>query len=59
MTPPASILQHMSALTSEEADLYQSFTEGEFGQGVRLEQERVRFSLLEARLAALPGTPLR
>lgn len=42
--------EHLDSLTHEEADLYESLVEGEFGHHVRLEQERVRFHLLEAAL---------
>jgi hypothetical protein len=37
-------------LSVDEADLYRSLVDGEFGQGVRLEQERIRFSALESAL---------
>ncbi|MCQ9184299.1 hypothetical protein KMT30_35730 [Streptomyces sp. IBSBF 2953] len=42
--------EHLGTLTPEEADLYQSLKEGEFGNNVRLEQERIRFHLLETAL---------
>ncbi|MGW4888156.1 Wadjet anti-phage system protein JetD domain-containing protein [Streptomyces murinus] len=39
--------EQLSALTPDEADVYASLVDGEFGRGVRLEQERVRFHLLQ------------
>ncbi|MEU9547190.1 DUF2220 domain-containing protein, partial [Streptomyces mirabilis] len=39
--------QPLSTLTPDEADVYDSLVDGEFGPNVRLEQERVRFHLLE------------
>lgn len=49
--------QQLGTLTSEEADLYESLVEGEFGHHVRLEQERVRFHLLEDALKDLRREP--
>ncbi|MFF3695031.1 Wadjet anti-phage system protein JetD domain-containing protein [Streptomyces sp. NPDC002221] len=43
--------EHLEALSTDESELYQSLVDGEFGQGVRLEQERIRFSVLESALA--------
>ncbi|WP_157878773.1 Wadjet anti-phage system protein JetD domain-containing protein [Streptomyces sp. CT34] len=37
----------------EEADLHENLVEGEFGHNVRLEQERVRYHLLEEALSDL------
>ncbi|WP_330286795.1 Wadjet anti-phage system protein JetD domain-containing protein [Streptomyces sp. NBC_00576] len=37
----------LATLTPDEADVYDSLVDGEFGPNVRLEQERVRFHLLE------------
>ncbi|MFF4728617.1 Wadjet anti-phage system protein JetD domain-containing protein [Streptomyces mirabilis] len=34
-------------VTPDEADVYDSLVDSEFGPNVRLEQERVRFHLLE------------
>ncbi|MFI0788932.1 Wadjet anti-phage system protein JetD domain-containing protein [Streptomyces lydicus] len=41
---------HLATLSPEEADLHESLMEGEFGHNVRLEQERVRYHLLEGAL---------
>lgn len=49
--------EHLETLTLEEADLYQSLTEAEFGNNVRLEQERTRFRLLETALNDLHDGP--
>lgn len=43
----------LGTLTPDEADVYDSLVEGEFGLNVRLEQERVRFHLLEDALKEL------
>lgn len=40
-------------LTPDEASLYRDLVEGVYGEGVRLEQERVRFSFLEDALRSL------
>lgn len=45
--------KHLELLSDDEAEIYQSLTDGEFGQGVRLEQERIRFSALESALAEM------
>jgi hypothetical protein len=37
-------------LTYDEASLYRDLVEGTYGDSIRLEQERVRFSLLERAL---------
>ncbi|MFF7094720.1 Wadjet anti-phage system protein JetD domain-containing protein [Streptomyces rubradiris] len=50
----APTVEPLETLTHEESDVYRILTEGDFGQGVRLEQERVRFCLLQAALAELP-----
>jgi hypothetical protein len=42
--PTARPLPH---LTAEEASLYQDLVDGTYGEAVRLEQERIRFSLIE------------
>jgi hypothetical protein len=42
--------EHLGNLTPGEADLYESLAESEFGDNVRLEQEPVRFHLLETEL---------
>ncbi|WP_181792694.1 Wadjet anti-phage system protein JetD domain-containing protein [Streptomyces sp. WELS2] len=46
-------VESLEALTHEESDVYRILTGGDFGQGVRLEQERVRFCLLQEALADL------
>ena len=48
--------KHLPSLTGEEADLYQSLVDDDFGHGVRLEQERVRFSAVQTALAGLHGS---
>ncbi|MGW6412864.1 Wadjet anti-phage system protein JetD domain-containing protein [Streptomyces vinaceus] len=40
---PKPAREHPQSLTGEEADLHQSLVDDDFGHGVRLEQERVRF----------------
>lgn len=47
----------LPSLTDEESDLYQSLVDDDFGHGVRLEQERVRFLAVQSALADLPGLP--
>lgn len=42
--------ERLDTLTHEETDLYESLKGGDFGHNVRLEQERVRFRLVEAAL---------
>ncbi|MFD9794020.1 Wadjet anti-phage system protein JetD domain-containing protein [Streptomyces sp. NPDC059070] len=42
--------QRLGTLTSDESDLYESLAEGTFGHNVRLEQERIRFHLIEEAL---------
>lgn len=46
----------LSNLTDEEQTLYRALVEDRFGPSVRLEQERVRFSLVERALARI-GSP--
>lgn len=41
----------------DEADVYASLVDGEFGPNVRLEQERVRYHLLEVALNDLCQEP--
>jgi hypothetical protein len=53
--PTARPLPH---LTIEEASLYQDLVEGTYGESVRLEQERIRFSIIEEALEPWrPQTP--
>jgi hypothetical protein len=47
------IHQPLGTLSPDEADAYDSLVYGEFGPNVRLEQERVRFHLLEVALNEL------
>lgn len=49
--------QPLGALTPDEADVYASLVDGEFGPNVRLEQERVRYHLLEVALNDLRQGP--
>ncbi|MEV0294900.1 Wadjet anti-phage system protein JetD domain-containing protein [Nocardia sp. NPDC050710] len=46
--PVAAVLDHLRA---GEAELYRDLVEETFGRGVRLEQERIRYSVVEAALA--------
>ncbi|MFJ7097183.1 Wadjet anti-phage system protein JetD domain-containing protein [Streptomyces mirabilis] len=48
--------EHLQSLTGEESDLYQSLVDDDFGHGVRLEQERVRFLAVQTALADLHGS---
>jgi hypothetical protein len=45
--------QPLGTLTPDEADVYDNLVDGEFGPNARLEQERVRFHLLEDALNGL------
>ncbi|MEW2397277.1 DUF2220 domain-containing protein [Streptomyces sp. NPDC046862] len=45
--------QPLGTLTPDEVDVYDSLVDGEFGPNVRLEQERVRFRLIEDALNEL------
>jgi hypothetical protein len=47
--PTATVLDH---LTSAELELYRALVEGDYGQAVRLEQERVGFAWVSRALAA-------
>ena len=55
VTEPAPVCTELECLTPQEATLYRDLATGRLGPSIRLEQERVRFSLLEAALR--PGTP--
>jgi hypothetical protein len=48
---PSPTDRALAHLTKPEAELYRDLVEGRFGTSVRLEQERVRYSLTEAALA--------
>lgn len=50
---PKPAREQLQALTAEEADLYQSLVDDDFGHGVRLEQERIRFSAVQTALTGL------
>jgi hypothetical protein len=47
---PSPTNRPLSKLTKAEGDLYGDLIEGEFGPAIRLEQERVRFSMLQRAL---------
>jgi hypothetical protein len=44
----------LTRLTLDEAELHRDLVEGVYGEHVRLEQERIRFGVVEAALGALP-----
>jgi hypothetical protein len=46
VTEPTPTTRELPALTTDEASLYQDLVEGTYGDSVRLEQERIRFSVL-------------
>jgi hypothetical protein len=46
VTAPAPITRPLPRLTADEASLYKDLVEGTYGDSVRLEQERIRFSIL-------------
>jgi hypothetical protein len=41
-------------LTADEASLYRELVEDTFGPNIRLEQERISYSLVQSAIAALP-----
>jgi hypothetical protein len=47
VTEPSPTNRPLAYLTAEEAALYRDLVEGVYGRAVRLEQERVRFSLID------------
>lgn len=51
VTEPVQVKAHLPNLTPAEAALHGDLVEGAFGDAVRLEQERVAYTLLEAALA--------
>lgn len=53
VTEPNPTRRVLQRLTEPEASLYRALVEGQYGSAVRLEQERVRFSLLQRSLSAL------
>jgi hypothetical protein len=50
---PAKVNVHLEHLTADEAALYRDLVEDTFGQSVRLEQERIRYQLIEAAIQVL------
>jgi hypothetical protein len=62
VTEPSPTAEPLPHLTTQEQSLYQDLIEDRFGPGVRLEQERIRFSALRRALApwqtVLPQDPL-
>ena len=50
---PAPTSRALPYLTADEASLYRDLVEGLHGQSIRLEQERVRFSLLHQALSSI------
>jgi hypothetical protein len=50
VTEPAPTARPLPHLTTEEASLYQDLVAGTYGESVRLEQERIRFSIIEQTL---------
>jgi len=53
---PAPTSRALPYLTADEASLYRDLVEGLHGPSIRLEQERVRFSLLHQALSLWPST---
>ena len=45
---PAPVNVHLEHLTADEAALYRDLVEDTFGPAVRLEQERIRYPLIES-----------
>lgn len=54
-TEPSPTRVRLSHLTTEEANLHRDLVEDRYGPAVRLEQERVRFSLVRSALAPWIG----
>jgi hypothetical protein len=50
VTEPNPTARPLPHLTTDEASLYQDLVEGTHGESVRLEQERIRFSIIEEAL---------
>jgi hypothetical protein len=50
VTEPNLTARSLPHLTIEEASLYQDLVQGTYGESVRLEQERIRFSIIEETL---------
>jgi hypothetical protein len=47
VTEPNPTGRPLPHLTTEESALYQDLVEGTYGPSIRLEQERIRFSIIE------------
>jgi hypothetical protein len=50
VTEPRPTAAVLDLLDAEEADFYRDLVEGVFGSSVRLEQERIRFAVIERAL---------
>jgi hypothetical protein len=50
---PAKVNVHLEHLTADEEALYRDLVEDTFGTSVRLEQERIRYPLIDAAIAAM------
>jgi hypothetical protein len=50
VTEPNPTARSLPHLNTEEASLYQDLVQGTYGESVRLEQERIRFSIIEETL---------
>ena len=59
VTEPSPTRRPLSYLTADETSLYRDLVEGVHGPSIRLEQERVRFSLLNRALLRLRSTTPR
>jgi hypothetical protein len=51
VTEPAPATAPVDWLTAEEAALYRDLVEDRYGPSIRLEQERIRFSAVQAAVA--------
>ena len=58
MTEPQPTTAILDLLDTEEAELYRDLVDGALGPSVRLEQERIRFAVIEQALARLPDPRL-
>jgi hypothetical protein len=56
---PAPVNTHLEYLTTDEASLYRDLVEDAFGTAVRLEQERIRYPLIEAAIARVASPQKR
>jgi hypothetical protein len=55
VTEPSPIRDPLIRLTADEQALYHDLVEDSFGTAVRLEQERVNYSILQDALARSPS----